>query len=123
MPFYRSLLALMAMVVIGCTDQPPVNLATATPQPKWMTEQPTTTVEPSPQVKALLKDDPDIRELSEAEIKAALAAAQGSSPRPSPVGAARGPDGDLSKLESEQKSHNLKRIENGCKRNHRRAGA
>lgn len=109
MRFHRSLslFALLAVLIGACADRSSSGTnqaSSATPPPKWMTEEPTTTVEPSPEVKALLKEDPDIRDLSEAEIKAALAAAQSSAPPPPSSGPRVAPTGEWSKLESEQKS-------------------
>ncbi|HUP47238.1 MAG TPA: hypothetical protein VNA04_00460 [Thermoanaerobaculia bacterium] len=74
----RTAVGIALMLVIGCTETstPPVTRASAVQQPKWMVEEPTTTVEPSAAVKALLRDDPDVRDLTPEEVKAALAAAQ-----------------------------------------------
>ena len=76
------------------------------PRPKWMTETAPATIEPSPQVKALLEEDPDVRELSKEEIGAALAAAQRAAAHPEPSQPDRPSgtsSGEWARLEKEQK--------------------
>ena len=83
----NRLVVMLAAVLVACGAERPRQAARTPPdsQPKWMREAPRK-VEPSPAVKALAAaEDPDIKkQLTEAEVRAALAAAQRGAPPPPP---------------------------------------
>lgn len=94
----------------------PVAQAAAAQQPKWMTEEPKR-VEPSPAVKALLKDDPDLeKKLTPDEVKMALAAAQYEAPPPEPAAIPRMPGetewSQLEKRAADKLAAQKRRLEN-----------
>ena len=105
---FRGAAAVVTIALIACTANAPKPATTAKARPKWMRDA-ARVAQPSRAVEGLLKDDPDLkRQMSPAEIKAALEAAQSDSPA-QPQGATTataGDGGDWQKLEKDQQARN-----------------
>lgn len=95
-------IAFIVALAVACSQERPVAKQAAATQPKWMREEPKKT-EPSPEVKALMKDDPDLKkQLTPAEVKMALAAAQYTeAPAPPAEYIGTAGEGEWSKMEKD----------------------
>jgi hypothetical protein len=98
---------MMAAVALmfGCVRSETPRATAAQPKRPVVTSTADKAVQLSPAVTALLKPDPDVdRKITPEEIKAALAAAQSSSPPPAIAPLPAHGSGEWQKLEAEQKA-------------------
>ena len=103
----KSFILTAAALLFACSADEPRQVAQSSANPpKWMREEPKK-VEASPAVKALVaSEDPDLnKKLTEAEVRAALAAAQRDAPAPPPAAPSLNvpSSGEWEKLTQEQK--------------------